>query len=233
MGAVSRYDYEYLRYYTGVKNLKLISSFSGFYTKGHKYKPTIPEILVMSRTQLKTELESYQGNISFKGIHSLYPRYSLDNLVSHRAIIFEPYSVMSFKFTEYYSLSIPLFVPSATYFRKAGSIGSDRTSTSPPYCNKDKDLWHKMPRHLKSANKYNPNAEFGDDPESAMFWLQFSDFYDWPHVQFFHDVEDLVAKLASTDFVALNRAMVKENEIRKNVLLGQWCEIIKNIPDFH
>ena len=24
-----------------------------------------------------------------------------------------------------------------------------------------------------------PNLEFSDDPEAEMYWLQFSDFFDW------------------------------------------------------
>ena len=88
-----------------------------------------------------------------------------------------------------------------------------------------------QPNSSLSPIRYNPNAEFKDDPEAAMFWLQFSDFYDWPHIQFFDDVKELVAKLAATELAAVHRAMMNENAIRKNVLLGQWCDIIKNIPD--
>jgi len=65
VGAVSRYDFEYLYYYTGIKDMKHITSFSGFYTKGHTFRPTKPEILVMSRTKLKQELEGYKGEFVF------------------------------------------------------------------------------------------------------------------------------------------------------------------------
>lgn len=47
-----------------------------------------------------------------------------------------PYSVMSYKLTEFYSMGIPLIVPSPRYFRSHGGMGDDRTSTSEPYCRK-------------------------------------------------------------------------------------------------
>lgn len=56
-------------------------------------------------------------------------------------------------------------------------------------------------------------------------------FYDWPHIQFFDDVNDLVSKLTTTDFKALSMAMARENVIRETVLLEQWCCIIRNSPD--
>ena len=99
------------------------------------------------------------------------------------------------------------------------------------YCKNDNQLWNKVPKNPNYPSKYNPNAEFGDDPEAAMYWLQFSDFYDWPHIQFFDDVNDLVSKLTTTDFQALSMAMARENVIRETVLLEQWCHIIRNIPE--
>jgi hypothetical protein len=142
IGGVGRYDYEYLRHYTGIGSARLISSFSGFYTTGHDYHPTKPEIpllhLKFEKSRLMQQLEAWEGEFVFKSLYDLYFKYVLGDLVSHRAIVFEPYSVMSFKFTEFYSLNIPLFVPSAAYWRKAGGIGQDRTSTSEPYCKTDK-----------------------------------------------------------------------------------------------
>ena len=72
-----------------------------------------------------------------KAVHykDLYPTYTLQDLVSHRAIIMLPYSVMSYKLTEFYSLAIPLFAPSPKFFLNNNGIGADRTSVSNLYCN--------------------------------------------------------------------------------------------------
>jgi hypothetical protein len=39
VAAMSRYDAEYMRYYTGISPL-ILTSFSGHYTKGNPYEPT-------------------------------------------------------------------------------------------------------------------------------------------------------------------------------------------------
>ena len=45
VSAMSTYDYQYMKYYLNLKNMYLLSSLSGFYTKGHDYKPSLPQIL--------------------------------------------------------------------------------------------------------------------------------------------------------------------------------------------
>jgi len=44
---MSRYDAEYLRYYTGIDPV-LLTSFSGYYTKGYPYNPTKEEFLTVA-----------------------------------------------------------------------------------------------------------------------------------------------------------------------------------------
>lgn len=226
IGAVSRYDLEYLNYYTGLSNTVLIPSFSGFYTETYKYKPILEEVLVVSQTMpdyLKTKTIAGQKIVHYR--HK-YPHYTLNDIASHPALIFIPYSVMSFKFTEFYSLCIPMFVPSAEFFLSNGGIGPDRTSTSYPYCPQDSLLSIKMPKNPRSYHSYNPNAEFADSAEDEMYWLQFSDFYDFPHIIYFNNVSDLEKKLQSTDFTQVHNVMKKENRIRKKTVIKKWCDIL-------
>ena len=76
VGAVSRYDLEYLRYYTGIKGT-LISSFGGFYMNSDDYKPVEESLLVIGshsdtfekrvRIALQPEFKvvGYINNINF------------------------------------------------------------------------------------------------------------------------------------------------------------------------
>lgn len=61
----------------------------------------------------------------------------------------------------------------------------------------DPDLWRKVVKDSNSAHPYNPNAEFDvDNGEHEMYWLQFADFYDWPHItQVIGDDETFLMKL--------------------------------------
>ena len=36
-----------------------------------------------------------------------------------------------------------------------------------------------------------PNLDLVDDSEAEMYWLQFSDFYEWPHIQLFDSLDHL------------------------------------------
>lgn len=75
---IARYDVEYINYYTNL-GAKLTTGFSGFYTKGNPFKPTRPEIIGVG-----VQLNDPNTSLVIKGIHQLYPRYTLQNLVSHR-----------------------------------------------------------------------------------------------------------------------------------------------------
>ncbi|XP_061179250.1 uncharacterized protein LOC133187875 isoform X2 [Saccostrea echinata] len=231
IGADNRYDYEYLFHYTGIRSLELLSSFSGFYTEKSVYTPTKKEILVFfSGGKIPKAITKTNFNMTI--LHHKYKHYTLNDLTSYPAVIFFPYAVHSYKITELYSLNIPLFFPSLKYFQENGGLGSDRTSTSAPYCQHDKDLWKKMKKHPSSYHSFNPNSEFKDRPEDEMYWLQFSDFYDWPHIQYFDDKEDLERKISKTsdaDLKRIHQSMKEENEIRRFRLLNKWCEIIPNI----
>ena len=65
--------------------------------------------------------------------------------------------------------------------------------------------------------------------ESEMYWLQFSDFYDWPHVQYFDSIVDLDLKLSNTNFKEISGKMKEALEIRRSETLKKWCEIIPRL----
>ena len=65
-------------------------------------------------------------NIDSDYIHDVYKHYEASDLVSHPAIIYLPYSVMSIKLKEMYSLAIPLFMPSPIFFLNNGGLGKDK-----------------------------------------------------------------------------------------------------------
>lgn len=223
VAAESMYDAEYLRHYTGIIPLPLFS-FSGFYTQvpGNEYSPTHNEILVFNfwEDSIKTSTSKFV----LKNVRELYPTYSLANLASHRAIVFFPYSVMSYKFTELYSLSIPLFLPSMQLMRAKRFVNLDRTSLSHLYCNLP-NLDQVMLAHPNSPHPYSPNVEADIDKEAEAYWMQLSDFYVLPHITYFNNYADLGRKLETADFNEIHLLMLKENELRKNELIDNWCQV--------
>lgn len=65
--------------------------------------------------------------------------------------------------------------------------------------------------------------------QSTNAWLQFSDFYQWPHITYFDSSEDLENKLESADFSRISKRMLAKNEQRKMKLLHNWCQATKVI----
>jgi hypothetical protein len=68
---------------------------------------------------------------------------------------------MSYKLTEFYSLSIPLFVPSIKFLQNIGGIGADRPSVSLYYC-ANPDVEKEIRPSLESgfsSHIYSPNIE--------------------------------------------------------------------------
>ena len=225
IAAASVYDQEYLRHYTGLDPIPLFS-FSGFYTNNNLYAPTRDKMLLFGWGQpwLLSELES----LNIIPITKLYRQYTLSDLVSHRAVVYIAYSVMSYKLTELYSLAIPLFMPSMKFYRYVQQFGQDRSSLSSLFC-QNKTLDDQIKPHPSSSHPYSPNLEAEDDSESEYYWLQFADFYQWPHITYFDNVSDLKRKLEVADFDKIHNLMVIENERRKKELQYNWCRATKNI----
>ena len=112
----------------------------------------------------------------------------------------------------------------------AGGIGHDRTSTSEPYCDKDPKLEKKMRPALNfSTHLYSPNIDFAEDPEAEMYWLQYADFYDWPHIQHFDNLEHLKEMLLMADLDSIHQLMVDELKFRKFKVTQNWCDISDRI----
>ncbi len=158
-------------------------------------------------------------------IHNLYKHWTLTDLVSHHAIVYVPYSVMSYKLTEFYALSIPLFMPSIVYFQRNGGFGRDRSTISKnAYCRADKIKDKEMKPH-----PYSPNLNRDIDNEAENYWLQMSDFYHWPYITYFDNVTDLDDKLEKADFKQIHESMVQENKKRFESLSNTWCKVLPEI----
>ncbi len=230
IGAGSFYDQQYLRHYTGIDPLPL-HSYCGEYTMPsiHPFNPTKNEILLFSHMRKKgNELVAQVKRFKIVDVYSLYKTYTLKDLVSHRAIVYIPYSVMSYKMSEIYSLGIPVFVPSVKFFRNNHGFGPDRSSLSRFYC-KNPKLDDQMKPHPQSPHPYSPNVEWDKDPEAECYWLQMADFYHWPHITQFDDMADLEKKLESADFHQTHQLMMKEMERKKAAVTKAWCRALKNV----
>ena len=80
-----------------------------------------------------------------------------------------------------------------------------------------------------SPHPYSPNVDYDQDVEAEMYWLQMSDFYDWPHIQHYDSYEHLKQIIAVADFQKIHQNMVGEIEMRGLELNRKWCDVIARI----
>ncbi len=67
------------------------------------------------------------------------------------------------------------------------------------------------------------------DRNAIRYWLQFSDFYQWPHITYFNSIDDLAIKLITTNLPEVSRNMKKYNANVKKTLHEQWRQILERI----
>ena len=57
----------------------------------------------------------------------------------------------------------------------------------------------------------------------------YADIYQWPHITYFNDFEDLERKLQQVNFNKTHNLMVEELESSKGALFETWCKLIQMV----
>jgi hypothetical protein len=114
---------------------------------------------------------------------------------------------------EYYRLNIPLFAPSKRllweWFR-SGRMNSEINMESES----------RVPPHLPLVHPYDPNNF--TTQEAFDYWLEFADFYQWPHIAVYDSFDELVAQLHVTDLEGTRERMREENARLRRELDATW-----------
>ena len=232
IAVTGRYEYEHLRYFTGINSIKIVHNYVDLKWSGLTYAPEVPEVLLVGdRSKLDKMIKNeLKDKNALKVVYQddRYKTYSAADIQKHPAVIYFPSKVTSQRFSELYATAVPIFVPSPLYLRQHYGLGPDRSPISKLYCNKGAHMWSLVPKHPSVAHAYNPSAEFEYSPEAEMYWLQFSDFYEDPHIQFFDDINDMASKLEQLDLNSIHEAMELETEVKNIDMSSKWCEIIQN-----
>lgn len=105
-------------------------------------------------------------------------------------------------------------------------MGRDRSVISTYYCGEKFNLDVDFKKNESSHHPYSPNTVFGFNPEAEMYWLQFSDFYDWPFVQYFDSYEDLVNKYKALNLQEVSQGMLSAYALRQRDTFNEWCEVL-------
>jgi len=234
VAANNLYDVEYIKYFTGIEPEYLPS----WCDQNVLYSPTEPEVLVgpyrdnldfprfsedeAMKHPIMVEMFSEANKARQEGkivpklvrMRSRYREYTWEQIASHPAIVLVPYQASTISFFEFYRVAIPIFCPS----KRLMSKWHDEYGL----------MWERIyghpsrPEFLKRSERKNPNSE---TKESFEDWNQFSDCYNFPHVQLYDSAEDLIRRLQTVEFFDISAKMQAFNRKQKAQLKERWSEI--------
>ena len=232
IGANNFYDVQYIRHFTGITP-ELVPSYCGYVTN-ETYIPDRKEFLLATVKPIPLQdefLANLTGAIKMLGvqlevypIRSLYGRYRFSDLVHHPGIIFLPYQVSLMSLFEQYRMNIPVFFPTLELLSKwhlERNVVNERT-------------WKSVYGRIDDRSDIEgvidePDPNNDKNLEAIKYWLNYSDFYQWPHITYYSSIEDLVDKLATVNSLDISSKMKRYNEKLEVKLTKQWTQILERV----
>lgn len=181
------------------------------------YAPTLlNDVLLVSRTKF---LWVTLGCALRRFMDETYPikftvansdsKLSFKEMAAHRAVVIIPWEHALMAFFEFYSMSIPLLMPDASWsyrliFDAEGNLGS----TLPLY-------WDVSPEcdSQVGCNPTHPYQPFAFQTfQSRRYWYQYSSFAQFPHIHRFTSIAELLDRLVRVDLAETSAAMRAFNQ---------------------
>jgi hypothetical protein len=234
VGANNHYDLEYVKYFTGIKNVRYIPSYCG-YVNTH-YNVSRKEIILAPKREINEELANTvlgmakDRNVNIVKMGSIYSKYEYSDLAKHPCFVILPYQLSFMTFFELYRMSIPLFLPSAELLTKwhmekfvlkerswHGAFSHARSKGS------------MLPRHPSSSSKMRSDPNDDNNVTAVLDWVRLGDYYIFPHVVLFDSFEHLFDLLQKTNLQAVSAAMTEFNKKQKVEIMDTWAEILDEV----
>ncbi|KNC54145.1 uncharacterized protein AMSG_09924 [Thecamonas trahens ATCC 50062] len=234
------YDAEYVKYFTGLDEVKILPSFCNY--TGVMYAPeptTHPELLSgkilqgaeMVRAEIAAANKRAGTSVVIKDVREVYPgHYEYADLVKHPALVYPaPYQLSTMSIFEAARMAMPMFFPSVKFLVDLDlQHGVVNQRTFKRVYTGQREAKSDVARHPQyTGTHYDPNDEV--TREAMEYWFQYGDFYQWPNIVHYDSWDDLIAKIESTDLDAVSAAMRKDNERVLFQLKEDWMDIFDAI----
>jgi hypothetical protein len=176
--------------------------------------------------------ESVTGGTQVKLIHEVYPDDGSPLLMqNHSAVVIIPYQVSTIELIELYRLGIPTFCPSLTLLKQ---WAQDYDLLWEVNYGWPESLADPAPRGMPGPNGWPGMDRYSDEWENAFsYWIPKSDFYVFPHIQYFDSWEHFFALYhslsASGGLETIHRKMVVTNMELRTSLVSQWKGILERV----
>lgn len=155
--------------------------------------------------------------------------YEYATLAAHPAVLHLPYQVSVMSFYEMYRMGIPQIAPSLALLSRwhmESLFVSERTWDTVLYSAPASSSV--LQRHADADEPFDPNDE--TSAEAVAWWLQWADFYTFPHVVLFDSWAHLAELLATVDLAKVSADMRAFNEKQEAEIAGAWAGVLRAIP---
>lgn len=239
VGGNNRYDAEYIKYFTGIETV-VLQSFCDY--NNLSYNPTRKGYLVapihhgsfpkIFFSEFGEACSAINCTVEATALRAKYPNYKYSDLTAHMGMIYVPYQVSVMSLFEQYRMNIPLFFPSKellTKWQHKHMLMKERT-WSGTFGNRPQ----KSDIGPFDSNALIPDPNNEGDEKAIRYWIEFSDFYQFPHIMYFDSIPDLVGKLEKitlSELLAVSEKMKEHNRQAKEELLEAWAAILKKVAD--
>ncbi len=231
------YDAKYIQYFTGI-NAQVLESFCGYIED--KYVGNRPGFLlapvrtkgfqaVFFKNYTRT-CQEHEKCPSIKPVRLLYHKYKYSDLAAHQGIVHIPYQVSYMSIFEQYRMNIPLFFPSKELladWQFHHQVMKERTWDG---VHNRKPAKSSIPPDPRFASVPDPNNE--RNMTAIKYWIQFSDFYQFPHITYFDSEADLLHKLNTVDLKSISSKMKAHNIKLRKQLISNWSVILTNVAKY-
>lgn len=242
VSATSQFDIEYTRFFSGY-GPSLLRPYCGYIK--HSYNPQTSSHFLLSpirlykavfETGFMFEFNKYSGIENSSALLTSMTQYRFDQsaetLTRYSGIVMIPYQVSSLRMTEFYRMNIPLFVPSLELLTRWQTNYGIIVHMN----------WQRIARHINPSALTSmpgkvsiPNPNDDRNKDSVGFWLNYADFYTWPHTIRFHSIQDLVKKLqdysTSGKLTEVSRKMAHYNKEAKMHIKKRWELILRSMQN--
>lgn len=256
IAANNRYDAEYIKHFTGLKEVRVVPNYCGYIED--TYNPTQREILIgpgrmsVPGKKLRDQLK-LNAAIAFHKEGSLAnkrkggsPASTNNNLTLPLEFISIREKYGRFKYSDLAAHPAIVLIPYQVsimsvfeYYR----MGIPMFAPSPKLLAKWQHeeivmlelTWNCVKKECdkKSSIKAHPDSPHGDrDPndmssnENIAYWIKYADFYLLPEITLYDSWKDLFEKIRNANLNEIHKRMMALNEVQKSTIKDEWTDIL-------
>lgn len=230
--AYKKFDFSTIAAHLGIVYLPYQVSLMMFF---EQYRMDIPIFVPSAKYLLKLHMEHYL--VYDKSLRN-YRRYAASLIPPHQTYILNHTFLEHYNVTENVSIELPSDASFSQQLNTSNVIGTESdhigASTTARVKTKARRITRAVTRTLvrNVSRVFDPNNEV--DAESVSYWFSFSDFYTFPHVNYFESPEQLVDILHNMTLTRLRdisgRMHMWNVQELKN-LLRYWRTRLSHIAD--